>query len=432
MSSIAVRPHTKFMSAVLAAGLVTAAAPAWVPPVQQAAPVVSNAAVLPASAITDLLENVGVGVQNLTRAISNPLIAATSLRFDAAYAVLASLRDPELIGSVVSYLSQSYLNPVFEYGGYAARERVYLDHLALLAPSPVNGWLRDGIDGVSAGIGSAFDRLWDPAAGGEAMARIAETELGRSLWAIRSAMVAPVMIIAQAVTYLGYLPAQLVETLEAAVRTPADIPGLISNLALGLIDPAHGLLGVVLADLVRPLTLLPAPVGNHRDGDPGWAASIYVAVVDAVSDFLHNVLPTPITPNVPAARTATVDVSVPVTEAVTSLPAAVATTVTLDVPASGSGPVVEDVVPLVMSEDAEDREAVEEEAVEEEAEVAEPATEDADADADADKSDSEDSDSDKADSDKADSDKADNDKTDNDKTDSAKTDNDKSDSSAAA
>ena len=64
-----------------------------------------------------------------------------------------------------------------------------------------------------------------------------------------------------AVNYLGNVPVNLAATLEQAIATPGQIPGLISNLVYGLLSPDArvGLLGQLLEQRRRPAHLASRP-----------------------------------------------------------------------------------------------------------------------------------------------------------------------------
>ena len=69
------------------------------------------------------------------------------------------------------------------------------------------------------------------------MEAFAGTDIGRMVLAANLAATAPVWMLYNTVYYLGYLPANLEETLESAIRDPSEIPGLVSNLVYGLLSP---------------------------------------------------------------------------------------------------------------------------------------------------------------------------------------------------
>jgi hypothetical protein len=88
--------------------------------------------------------------------------------------------------------------------------------------------------------------------------------------------------------YLGYLPADLEETLESALQSPGDIPGLASHLVHGLLSPNGGLVGDLLFYAFRPLTDLPGPIGE-------LANNTYNTIADSIDNLLSQ-LPPPISP----------------------------------------------------------------------------------------------------------------------------------------
>jgi hypothetical protein len=88
--------------------------------------------------------------------------------------------------------------------------------------------------------------------------------------------------------YLGYLPADLEATFESAIQNPSEIPGLVSNLAYGLLSPDYGLLGDLLYYATAPLTTLPGPIGD-------LATAIVQGISVGINDLL-SLLPDPISP----------------------------------------------------------------------------------------------------------------------------------------
>jgi hypothetical protein len=107
---------------------------------------------------------------------------------------------------------------------------------------------------------------------------------------------------------VGRLPASLEATVESALQDPAEIPGLLSNLAHRALDPDlfEGLLGNLSYNLLKPLMFLPAPIGETSYGaHDGLAYSVYQGLRNAANGFL-SMLPAPIepTPWVPFAAAA--------------------------------------------------------------------------------------------------------------------------------
>ncbi|MEN4475401.1 hypothetical protein [Mycolicibacterium cosmeticum] len=316
--SVNVRPHTKMMSALLAAGVVAAATPAWVPLAQQAAPAVSTAAVQPASVVTDLLYNLGTVVNGVTTIVEAPIEAALWSPDYAISTVLIGLRDPALIGSLLSFVAQQYLNPT--YGGFADYGVSGLSDIASVLPAPLGTWLTGAIAGTVARIGSLFDALPDPSAGDTAFYDfVNDNFVGNIVDDINWLALAPVYSIADTVSYLGYLPYELEASLESALRNPSEIPGLISNLVWGLIEPYNGLLGRIVDNFVAPLTYLPG-IGD-------LITNVYTALADGVQNLL-NLLPTPVTPTPFLSALASTSTT---TGLVAALPSS-ADVVTLDVP----------------------------------------------------------------------------------------------------
>ena len=102
--------------------------------------------------------------------------------------------------------------------------------------------------------------------------------------------------------YLGYLPANVEATLESAIATPDQIPGLASNLVYGLLSPDAkvGLFGQLLDNAVDPFTWLPKPIGQSTNPKVGLANEIRTVIDDATNGIL-SVLPKPVKPS--AAQT---------------------------------------------------------------------------------------------------------------------------------
>ncbi|GAS97709.1 predicted protein [Mycolicibacterium canariasense] len=316
--SVNVRPHTKMMSALLAAGVVAAATPAWVQLAQHAAPAVSVAAVQPASVVTDLLYNVGTVVNGVTKIVEAPIEAALWTPDYAIGTVLIGLRDPALIGSLLSFVAQQYLNPT--YGGFADYGVSGLTDITSVLPPPVGAWLTGAVAGTVARIGSLFDGLPDPSAGESAFYDFVNLDfVGNIVDDINWLALAPVYSIAETVSYLGYLPYELEASLESALRNPSEIPGLISNLVWGLIEPYNGLLGRIVDNFVAPLTYLPG-IGD-------LISNVYTAIADGVQNLL-DLLPAPVTPTPFPSTAASTSTA---TALVAALPSS-ADVVTLDVP----------------------------------------------------------------------------------------------------
>lgn len=329
--TITVRAHTKLMSAVLAAGLVTAAAPVWVPPVQDAVPVVSSQPVLPASFITDLLYSAGTAVSSATQLVATPAEAVISAPFLAAIAAAAVAQNPALIGGALSFLVGQYLDPS---QGYLSWFNGALQDLVGLLPNPIGSWAVDALNGTALTVGSVFNGLPDATA---ALLRmndiVADNGIGQTLYAAWSLALAPVYLISDVITELAYLPATLEETVESALRDPTEIPGLISNLVYELLDPQYGLLGAVVYNVVSPFFDLPSPIGNAIQNG-------FVALANGWFELLDAVLPNPVTPTPFATAAADESGSVLATARVSDVPGGDPTVVTVDVPVESVDPVV--------------------------------------------------------------------------------------------
>lgn len=291
--SVTVRPHTKMMSAVLAAGVVVAAAPAWVPEAQEAAAAVSTQAVQPAGFISDLLWNVGRTANGIGSSILIPIDALITLPFDAFSALLVGLQTSEYRADLASWLANRYLNPSDLYadeGPYtypnAFKNWGLEDAIALLPPSAQVA-ITAFVNGIADRINGVLGDLADPITGEYVMQAFWGSGLGRVAESLRGVFVAPLWAVSDVVNYAGYLPYELFSTLEAAVQDPRDIPGLISNVAWRLLGP-DGLVGDLIYDFSYPLTNLPGLVGQ-----------ISTQVRDVIYNVLARVLsilPAPISP----------------------------------------------------------------------------------------------------------------------------------------
>ncbi len=304
--SVTVRPHTKIMSAVLAAGVVAAAAPAWVPEAQEAAARVSTQAVQPAGFISDFLENIGYTVAGIGNSIVIPIDAAISAPFDAFSALLVGLQTSEYRNDVASWLVNRYLNPSDLYADqgdywiftYPNEFKDYgLGNLIALLPPSAQAAITSFVNGIADRINSVLGDLADPVTGNAVMNSFFwDTGIGRVVNSVNAIPMAPIRAILDTVNYAGWLPYELFSTLEAAVQDPRDIPGLISNLAWGLLGE-YGLLGDVIHDLSFPVTNLPGLIGQ-----------ISTQIVNVVYKLLNGVLsllPDPVSPySVEASRVA--------------------------------------------------------------------------------------------------------------------------------
>lgn len=105
--------------------------------------------------------------------------------------------------------------------------------------------------------------------------------------------------------HLRNQPVNVEASIESAISDPRQIPGLISNLAYGLLSPDAnvGLPGKLLNNAVDPLTWLPAPIGFGSPTAVGLTNQVWAAISDVVNRVLAS-LPTPVTPSALPAGTA--------------------------------------------------------------------------------------------------------------------------------
>lgn len=325
--TVTVRSHTKLAAAFLAAGVVAAASPGWVPLAEKAAPVVSSQAVQSASVVTDLLFNFGTMVSGATTIVEAPIEAALWSPDYAFSTLVLSLRNPAIIGSLLSFVAQQYTNPL--YGGFASYGVGGLTDITSVLPPPIGTWLTGAVNGTAGRIGSLLDALPDPTAGSDAFYDFVNNNfVGNIVDDINWLALAPLYSITATVRYLGYLPYDLEATLESALRYPSEIPGLLSNLVRGLVEPYNGLLGQIVDSFVAPLTYLPfvgAPI-----------EAVYTAIANGVEKLL-DLLPAPIAPTPFLATSSAAAAS---TALVSATLLAAAKAVTLDVPKTA-----EDVTP---------------------------------------------------------------------------------------
>ncbi|ODQ91330.1 hypothetical protein [Mycolicibacterium holsaticum] len=290
---------TKLAAALMAAGLATTGvfgeAPGDRDEVASLTAEVANA-----SAVTDLLYTAGDAVARASYGIAVAADGAISLPFDIAAALVAGSRAPSIAPSLVSWLVQRYANPSDNYGfswdSLAWRIKTYsLEPLAALLPQPLSDTVVNLIDAIANGFGDALERILpDPTAGLLATEAFWGTPIGRTMVGVNDVLAAPVWMAWDTAVYLGYLPAELEATFEAALRDPSEIPGLLSNLAYRLLG-SGGLLGSLIVEIAAPLEAFPGPIGK-------LAADVMWGVYDAL-DAVLSVLPTPIPP-VPFATAA--------------------------------------------------------------------------------------------------------------------------------
>ncbi|MCX2934787.1 hypothetical protein ORI20_31465 [Mycobacterium sp. CVI_P3] len=315
---VASRPRTKLAAALLAAGVI-ATAPAVVGATPETLPTFSGDGVRNASFVTDALYSFGDVVSAAVSAVEIGTDLALGLNYywddtDFGYGVpinpvfwaAAFVDNP---GSALSYLLQTYLNPSDNYVDpsnpmtyyYAYPWYVKADVLTPLVnvlPASLATAINDAINNVADGINDAFTNLPDPTAAIDSVWLQYNTPIGRLIYAAQDAIALPVTLSVAVAYYLAYLPADVEATVESAIQNPADIPGLVSHLIYGALDPNlyDGLLGTLTYNLVKPLFFLPSPIGESGFGmQDGLAYSAYSGFVSAVSGLLSN-LPAPITP----------------------------------------------------------------------------------------------------------------------------------------
>jgi hypothetical protein len=288
MNASSVRPHTKLAAALVAAGVVSAAAITGVPE-NRALPVL-NIDVAKTSVITDVLEGFGDAVNGVASGLAWIGDGAASLPFDATYAIAVAAQDPSSAPNVLSWLVQRYVNPSINYPNFTYPYQVKVDSiepLAALLPSALGDAIINGVNGISDAINDALAVL--PGAIPDSLVdQFQSTDIGRLVLAANLAATAPGWMLYSTAYYLGYLPADLEATFESAIQDPSEIPGLVSNLVYGLLSPSGSLFGDLLFYASQPLTTLPGPIGE-------LATNAVNAIADSVDNLL-SLLPTPISP----------------------------------------------------------------------------------------------------------------------------------------
>ncbi|WP_319437146.1 hypothetical protein [Mycobacterium sp. RTGN5] len=325
--SVTARTHTKLAAALLTAGMV-ATAPAVVGAGPQTLPVVSNIDVRSASFITDGLNAFGDVVSAAADAFMIGSDFALGLNYywddsdygwgvpiNPVFLAVAAAQNP---GSALSYFLQTYLNPSDIYGDPNDNTIYYysypwyvksavIDPLVGLLPVQLGAAVNTAINDFANAINTAFASLPDPTPTVTSMWDQYNTTGGRMVYALQSALGLPATLATAVVYYLAYLPETLEGTAEAAIRNPANIPGLLSSLVYDALDPNlyGGLLGNLSYNLFKPSFFLPAPIGESSLGaHDGLAYGAYQNFANAVSGLL-SVLPTPVVPvPFPSAATA--------------------------------------------------------------------------------------------------------------------------------
>jgi hypothetical protein len=305
--TVHVRPQARFASAMVAAGLVSTASLLNVPGMAgvPAHPLI-DVDVAYASAVTNALYGVGDGVGFLSSMVGIHADATISLPFEASLAVLAAAQNPTVAPNVLSYLVQRFVNPAVgdPIHAYPYDTEQAFAVLATLFPAPLGpsaaapGLINDARLAFADVFNSVLGQLPDPLPGYDAVQDVMnDTVLGGTIVAGQLAVRAPLYAAWNIANYLGYLPANVEASVESAVQTPDQIPGLASNLVYGLLSPDSrvGLFGQLLDDTVNPATWLPAPIGQSTTPSTGLANQTRAAI-DDVTDKLLSVLPKPVKP----------------------------------------------------------------------------------------------------------------------------------------
>jgi len=291
MNASSVRPQTKFAAALVAASVVAAASLVAVPE-NHSLPVL-NIDVAEASVITDALYALGGAVDDVAYGAALTFDAPLSLPFDSLSVALIATQAPSLAPNLLSWLVQRYANPSDLYPNnytYPWDFKIStIEPLASLLPSPIGSSIIDAVNQISDAINNVFAGL--PAAVDDSVAdAFWASDIGRTVLAANFAVTAPVWMLFDTATYLGYLPYDLEATVESAIQNPSQLPGLVSNLVYGLASPNYGgLLGSVLYDASAPFTSLPGPIGE-------LANNVVTAIYNGINGVL-SLLPAPISPN---------------------------------------------------------------------------------------------------------------------------------------
>lgn len=295
---------TRLAAAALTAGVVVAGSA--IGTTERVQPII-EAKVVNTSLITDFFGSVGWFVQGAAGSVAIPIDAVVSLPFDALTAIAVSVQHPDYVPSVLSWLVNRYANPAESYPYYTYPwdfKTNALGDIALAFPYPLGpsgtqpGLINSIVDGIANTIGGALSGLPDPAAGAAGADAFWATTAGRILTSVNNLPLAPVWALWDVTDYAGFLPYNVVATIESAIKSPQAIPGLISNLIYGLLgsDAQGGLAGYLINDLSYPLTTLPGPVGQ-------FATNVVANLQQGLDNLLAN-LPAPVPPNVLAAKTA--------------------------------------------------------------------------------------------------------------------------------
>lgn len=287
--------------ALLAAGVIAATPTVVAPVVHHAAPAVSSAAVQPVSFITDALNGLASLVDVGTGLTEAGVKGVAGLPVYGAAALVESLTHLNLAPSVLSYITQLYLNPAL---GGSLMSQLFDEgrHFAALLPYPLGpsgtkgGILVDALNGTASTIGNVFTAL-PSVVQGEARVTgfLLDTDPGRLVLAAGQAILSVVQAGNEVVSWAAHLPAVLEASLESAIRKPGDIPGLVSNVVNGVLGP-YGLVSIVARTLAVPLFLVPV-IGTG-------VQKFVLNVVDNLTGFVARLLPAPVQPTPFAAAAA--------------------------------------------------------------------------------------------------------------------------------
>ena len=294
MNASSVRPQTKFAAALVAAGVVSAAAITGVPE-NRSLPVL-NIDVAKTSVITDALWGLGDAVNGVAVRPGNRCpTPRPRCRSMSRLPLPLAVQNPSIGPNLLSWLTAAVRQPV--------RSTIRGSRIRMRSRSVrSNRWPncccpRRSVTASSMGLKGSPTRSTMPFP--VYRTRIPASSRWKHLraptsaaWSLPPTLPPPHRCGCSYNTayYLGYLPANLEETLESAIQDPSEIPGLVSNLVYGLLSPTPdaGLLGDLLDDLPDPFTTLPGPIGQV-------ATNVVTAIADGINNLL-SLLPPPITP----------------------------------------------------------------------------------------------------------------------------------------
>ncbi|MUL66479.1 hypothetical protein BOO86_18540 [Mycobacterium sp. CBMA 234] len=261
------------------------------------------------SAITDVLDRAGWFVDGVAIGAALSFDAVVSLPFDALTVIAITVEHPNFAPSALSWLVNRYVNPADEasYPYYTYPWDFKTNAVANIAyalpyplgPSATAPGLINGLaDGLANIIGHALAGLPDATDGVDATDAYWGTFNGAMLKSVNNALVAPAWGLRDVASYVGFLPSNVVATIEAAMKSPQNVPGLVSNLVYDLLGSAdqYGLAGYLVRDLGHPFTTLPGPVGQ-------FSTNLVANIQHGLENLLAN-LPTPISPTPVAEKKA--------------------------------------------------------------------------------------------------------------------------------